>query len=57
MARYGKKAGESVRTEMRHQKSGKHKIESREQAIAIGLAKARAGRKGPREESTRRRKS
>jgi hypothetical protein len=44
MARYGKKASESVRTEVRHMKSGKHKIKSRKQAIAIGLSKAR--RKG-----------
>jgi hypothetical protein len=29
---------------MRHKKSGKHKVKSRKQAIAIGLSKAR--RKG-----------
>ena len=42
--RYSKKASGSVRTEMRHMKSGKHKVKNRKQAIAIGLSKAR--RKG-----------
>lgn len=42
--KYSKQASQSVRTEMRHKKSGKHKIKSRKQAIAIGLSKAR--RKG-----------
>jgi hypothetical protein len=42
--KYSKKASSEVRTEMRHKKSGKHKIKSRKQAIAIGLSKAR--RKG-----------
>jgi len=44
MARYGKAASRSVETEMRHKMTGKHKIKSRKQAIAIGLSKAR--RKG-----------
>jgi len=44
MARYGKAASKSVRTEMRHKKTGKHPVKSRKQAIAIGLSKAR--RKG-----------
>lgn len=44
MARYGKAAGREVATEMRHKRSGKHKVTSRKQAIAIGLSKAR--RKG-----------
>jgi hypothetical protein len=44
MAKYSRKAGEEVRTEMRHMKSGKHRVRSRKQAIAIGLSKAR--RKG-----------
>lgn len=43
--REGKKAstqaGEYVAEEMRHKKSGKHKVKSRKQAIAIGLSKAR----------------
>lgn len=34
-------AGEFVREEMHHMKEGKHGRESREQAIAIGLSKAR----------------
>lgn len=34
-------AGEYVREEMHHKKSGKHPVKSRKQAIAIGLAKAR----------------
>ena len=42
MARYGKAASRSVETEMRHKMTGKHKIKSRKQAIAIGLSKARA---------------
>ena len=54
MARYGKKAGESVATEMRHMKRGKHPIKSRKQAIAIGLSKARRkGAKVPRKRSSR----
>ncbi|HYY54187.1 MAG TPA: DUF6496 domain-containing protein [Candidatus Dormibacteraeota bacterium] len=52
MARYSKKAGQEVRTEMRHMKSGKHKVKSRKQAIAIGLSKAR--RKGAKVPSRRR---
>ena len=52
MARYGKSAGRQVATEMRHKKSGKHKIKSRKQAIAIGLSKARRkGAKVPRKKS------
>jgi len=41
--KYGKKASEEVRTEMRHFKERKHGslVKSREQAIAIGLSKAR----------------
>jgi len=35
------KAGKYVREEMHHKASGKHKIKSRKQAIAIGLSKAR----------------
>jgi hypothetical protein len=52
MAKYGKAASLSVETEMRHKKSGKHKITSRKQAIAIGLSKARRkGAKVPRKKS------
>ena len=49
--KYGKKAGAEVGTEMRHYKTGKHGslVKSREQAIAIGLSKARQkGAKVPR---------
>jgi hypothetical protein len=42
-------AGEFVREEMHHARSGKHPVKSRKQAIAIGLSKARrAGVKVPR---------
>jgi len=40
------KGSRSVRTEMHHMRSGKHRVKSRKQAIAIGLNKAR--RKGAR---------
>jgi hypothetical protein len=44
-ARQGKaattQAGEFVREEMEHAKSGKHRVKGRKQAIAIGLSKAR----------------
>jgi hypothetical protein len=41
-------AGAFVGEEMRHKKTGKHKVKSRKQAIAIGLSKARrAGVKVP----------
>lgn len=50
--RYSRKASESVRREMHHKRSGKHKIKSRRQAIAIGLNKARRkGAKVPRRSS------
>ena len=39
--KYSKKAGEEVRTEMHHMSSGKHPVKIRQQAIAIGLSKAR----------------
>jgi hypothetical protein len=42
-------AGEFVKEEMHHAKSGKHPVKNRKQAIAIGLSKARkAGVKIPR---------
>ena len=42
-------AGEFVREEMHHKKSGKHRVKNRKQAIAIGLSKARrSGVKVPR---------
>jgi Family of unknown function (DUF6496) len=45
-SKYGPKAQELVHTEMRHLKKGEHK--NREQAIAIGLSKARrSGAKVP----------
>ena len=34
-------AGEFVREEMHHKKTGKHPVKNRKQAIAIGLSKAR----------------
>ena len=41
-------AGEFVREEMHHKRSGKHKVKNQKQAIAIGLSKARkAGIKVP----------
>lgn len=47
--KYSRKASSSVRTEMRHMRSGKHKVKNRKQAIAIGLSKARQkGAKVPR---------
>jgi len=54
MPKYGSKAKREVRTEMRHYKRGKHGIQSRKQAIAIGLSKAR--RKGGRVPRRRRSK-
>jgi hypothetical protein len=39
--KYSKKTGQEVRTEMHHKRSGKHKVKSRKQAVAIGLSKAR----------------
>jgi hypothetical protein len=43
--KYSKEAGEEVRTEMHHMRSGKHAkthpLRSRKQAIAVGLSKAR----------------
>ncbi len=55
--RQGKKAstqaGEYVREEMHHKRSGKHKVKSRKQAIAIGLSKARkSGVKVPKKKSS-----
>ena len=50
--KYSKKAGSEVRTEMHHMRSGKHKVKSRKQAIAIGLSKAREkGAKVPRKKA------
>jgi hypothetical protein len=40
-SKYPRKSAEEVRTEMHHMRSGKHPVKNREQAIAIGLAKAR----------------
>jgi len=50
--KYSKKAGEEVRTEMHHMRSGKHPVKNRKQAIAIGLSKARQkGAKVPRKKA------
>jgi hypothetical protein len=46
-------AGSFVREEMHHARRGKHRVSSRKQAIAIGLAKARrSGIKVPRRRRT-----
>jgi hypothetical protein len=53
-AKSRRKASNQVRTEMHHMRSGKHKIKSRKQAIAIGLNKARKkGAKIPRKGSAK----
>jgi hypothetical protein len=50
--KYSSKAGEFVREEMHHKRSGKHKVKNRKQAIAIGLSKARkAGVRVPEKKS------
>ncbi len=47
-------AGAYVGEEMRHKKSGKHKVKNRKQAIAIGLSKARrSGVKVPAKDQSR----
>ncbi|MEP6888404.1 MAG: DUF6496 domain-containing protein [Nitrospirales bacterium] len=47
-----KQAGEFVREELHHKKTGKHPVKNRKQAIAIGLSKARrSGVKVPRKKS------
>jgi hypothetical protein len=46
------RAGKYVREEMHHKRSGKHKVKSRKQAVAIGLNKARKkGVKVPKKRS------
>jgi hypothetical protein len=60
MAKYGKKAGSSVKSAMRRRKKGTLKsgrsgkrVKSRKQAIAIGLSKARKkGAKVPRKKKS-----
>jgi hypothetical protein len=55
--KYSKKAGQEVKTEMHHMRSGKHKVKNRKQAIAIGLSKARQkGEKVPSKKSSSSRK-
>jgi hypothetical protein len=52
-----RKASTQVRTEMHHMRSGKHKVKSRKQAVAIGLNKARKkGAKIPRKSATAKKK-
>ena len=52
-----RKASNQVRTEMHHMRSGKHKVKSRKQAIAIGLNKARKkGAHIPRKRSAAKKK-
>jgi hypothetical protein len=36
-----RRASKEVRTEMHHLRQGKHKLKSKKQAVAVGLAKAR----------------
>lgn len=46
--RYSSRASSYVREEMKHKRSGKHRVSSRKQAVAIGLSKARrAGARVP----------
>lgn len=50
--KYSRKAGQEVRTEMHHMRSGKHTVKNRKQAIAIGLSKARQkGAKVPKQKA------
>jgi len=64
MAKYGKKASDTVASAMRRRKRGTltsssgRKVKSREQAIAIGLSEARAkGAKVPARKSSARKTS
>lgn len=51
-------AGEYVREEMHHKRSGKHKVKSKKQAIAIGLSKARKeGVRVPKKKASRKKKA
>jgi hypothetical protein len=64
MAKYGKKAQSAVKKAVSKQKRGKlhsgkakKKVESKKQAIAIGLSKARKkGAKVPKKKSAKKRK-
>jgi hypothetical protein len=64
MAKYGKKAGESVKKAMHKKKRGKlksgrsgKKVKSRKQAIAIGLSEARKkGAKVPKKKGAKKKK-
>lgn len=64
MARYSRKASEKVKKAMHERKRGKlksgrsgKKVESRKQAIAIGLSQARrSGAKVPRRKSSRKKR-
>ncbi len=52
--KYDKRVGEEIRTEMHHMREGKHPVKDRQQAIAIGLSKARKkGEKVPPRQSGR----
>ncbi len=52
--KYDKRVGEEIRTEMHHMREGKHPVKNRQQAIAIGLSKARKkGEKVPPRQSRR----
>ncbi|HEY4310807.1 MAG TPA: DUF6496 domain-containing protein [Pirellulales bacterium] len=65
MAKYGKKAGSSVKRALHKKKKGtlksgksKKKVKSRKQAIAIGLSEARKkGDKVPKKKGTKRKSS
>jgi hypothetical protein len=65
MAKYGKKAGSSVKRALHKQKKGtlksgksKKKVKSRKQAIAIGLSEARKkGAKVPKKKGAKKKSS
>jgi hypothetical protein len=52
-----RRAGKEVRTEMHHLRQGKHKLKSKKQAVAVGLAKARAkGAKIPKKRASKKKR-
>ncbi|HWE29367.1 MAG TPA: DUF6496 domain-containing protein [Polyangia bacterium] len=52
-----RRASKEVRTEMHHLRQGKHKLKSKKQAVAVGLAKARAkGAKIPKKRASKKKR-
>lgn len=52
-----RRASNEVRTEMHHLRQGKHKLKSKKQAVAVGLAKARAkGAKIPKKRAAKKKR-